>query len=396
MPVELLTPVQWTMAPAPAPTPLLNRERPLALPRKRNIVIQLLAGAAFGVALNTFGRRISIGLFDFPAATMAFLAAMFLGVLIHELGHVAAGILAGFEFSQLLVGPCLLCRESGGHKLRFVPKRILVLGGHTVMFPRSTANLRRDFAVFVAGGPIATTLSFLVLAVIPVGSIWWGVLLANLLLAVFCWTPMAIAGQMTDGRHLLTLARGGPSGELFAAILYLLAIDSRGAAPRDWPPEIVERLAAEAPGRGYNEHAATMLYIHRADVGDSVAMADALEKVLANSSRMAAAARRMYLAEAAYFMAIHRHEAAVAEAWLADARKVKGGVALKDWDASASSAVSFARGDYQEARRLANLSIARLDRMSRVRGSVVAARRRLTALLESLPEANMAQPSSLI
>ena len=57
-------------------------------------------------------------------------------------------------------------------------------------------------------------------------------LLANGLLAFFSWVPLVTKGQPTDAKIIQLLSRQGPSSERLAALLYLIAIDSRGVQPR--------------------------------------------------------------------------------------------------------------------------------------------------------------------
>ena len=375
------------MAPAISPTPTLNREQPVAQARRRSRVISWLIGGAIGVAADFVGLR--SGFIEWlPVWLIGFLVALSVGVLLHELGHLTAGRLAGFDFLKIVAGPWMVARESGGYRFRFLPKRIVTCAGQTVMIPRSTADLRRRFALFAAGGPVVTALLFLPVALLPWGLATSCLLAANLVLALFSWLPMTLGGSHTDGKLLRTLAGKGPASERLAAVLYLMAIDNCAVEPRQWPPEILARLAAETPGRGGREfrgEAAIMLLIHACDVGETEAMAAALEQVLAHAHRLRPDLRRGFFAEAAFFQGVYRRKAAPALAWLADARQVKGGVPEKDWDASALGAVAAAQEKWDEARQHFGRAIARLGRQAGQRGSVAAARRRLAVLVDSLP-----------
>jgi hypothetical protein len=233
-----------------------------------------------------------------------------------------------------------------------------------------------------------TALVLLSLLFVPWGLVTSCLLAANLVLAFFSWVPMTISGSHTDGKILRTLAGGGPRAERFTAILYVMAIDGRGVEPRLWPREIVDRLSAEVPGpagREFLAEAVMLLHLHVRDGGEPTAVAAALEQVLANSGRLRADLRRMYFAEAAFFQAVYRSNAELARAWLEDARKIKGGVALKDWNAGALAAIALAEGKPVEARPYIERAIALLDRQPGTRGGVVADRRRLMALAASLP-----------
>ena len=378
------------MAPALSATPFLDRESLLPKPRRRTRLLPVLVGTVIGLAGDYLALRTdSIGVW--AVWLVGFLPALFLGILLHELGHLVAGRLAGFEFYRILAGPLMLARESSGYKLRFLPKRILALSGQTAMIPRTAENLRRGFALFAAGGPVMTALLFVPLLLIPWGPVASCLLVANLVMAFFSWVPMTISGSHTDGKILRTLAREGPLADRFAAILYVMAIDSRGVGTAPpWPREIVDRLSAEVPGpadREFLAEAAVLLHLHVFDGGEPTVVAAALERVLADAGRLRVDLRRAYFAEAAFFQGVYRGNADLARAWLEDARKIKGGVALKDWNAGALAAIALAEGKPAEARPCIDRAIALLDRQPGMRGGVIADRRRLMALAAPLPEA---------
>jgi hypothetical protein len=367
----------------------------IAQPRRRARMIPPLVGAAIGLALVVAAQFLPNDAGDLLLPwLLGFLVALFLGIVLHELGHLAAGKLAGFDFHQILAGPWMLSKESSGYKLRFLPQRILSIDGQTMMIPRTTEDLRHRFALFAAGGPAVTAVLFLPVAFMPWGLPMAYLLPANFLLAIFSWVPMAVGGSQTDARILLTLAGKGPAAERLAAILYVMAIDNRGVAPHQWPREMLDKLAGNSQERAFLGEAATLLHMHAFDSGDAEAAARALEQVLGSSRRLRPDLRRGYFAEAAFFQGVYRKNAALARAWLEDARKVKGGAALKNWDAAPLAAIAIAEGNWEQAGAQLRQAIALLDRQPGGRGSVSAARRRLEALAASLPSVvSMAAPN---
>src|ERR1700691_455696 len=131
-----------------SPTPILDRHQPTAQqPRVKWLHWRWLAlGGVIGLALPVVTRNTAYDVsgFDPLAGIAGFVGGFFCCVLLHELGHVAAGLLAAFEFRRVAAGPWVLTRKSRGYSLRFVPNRILG-GGHTLMVPRSPDGLRRRF-----------------------------------------------------------------------------------------------------------------------------------------------------------------------------------------------------------------------------------------------------------
>jgi len=307
----------------------------------------------------------------------------YLGVLVHELGHLAAGTGAGFAFRQFTVGPFVLTLETGGPSFQFAAARLLG-GGQVVMLPESADRIRQRFLLFVAGGPAITVMLFAVPLALP-GTLFAHVLLiVNLLIAGSSLIPYTINGRSTDAKLLLGLGRRGPAADRLATILYLLAVDSRGTPPRDWPVDSVSILERDSSSSAYREIGLMFVYFCALDGGDPAHIAGALERVLALAQHMNPDSRRAYFAEAAFVQGIFRKDAPLARAWLEDARKVKGTLPKQDWDSAALAGIAFAEGDAAQASAQLTRAIAMLDRQPGTSGSVAACRGRLAELLAAV------------
>jgi hypothetical protein len=331
-------------------------------------------GALIGLAIVFVPARL------LPADNLVVLAlplAFFFAVLLHELGHVAAGLVAGLEFRRVLVGPLAFTREARGCRLRFLGKRFLA-GGYTQMIPRGPADIRRKFLLFLAGGPVATLLLFLPVAVLPWGTITAALLFANLVLAPFSLIPMEMQGFYTDARGIQILRERGPAANRLAAVLYLLALDGQGVAPREWPGDVVAKALEEGGGTAFRTSGRIVAHMYAQD-------AVALENALAVSQEMTAGQRLTYFAEAAFFQGATNRNGARARAWLNDARAVKGAIAQKGWDERALSAIAVAEGDEAGLREHVARALEYLDRQPGPSGSVNSLRARLAGLSATAP-----------
>lgn len=364
---------------APSPTPILDRQQPAPGPKKatRQRAIGVAIGVVIGLAIAFAPPAIDN---EFSFSLAAFVVALIGGVIVHELGHWVAGAAAGLEFRHIRAGALMLTKESGGYRFRFLPRHLMG-GGQTFMVPRAADDLRRRYFVFGAGGPIATALMFLPVAILPWGATAASLLLADLLLAFFSWTPLVVGGHYTDGKLLLLLARRGPAADRFATVLYLTAIDNNGIPPRQWPPDALHKLAVEADAH-FRAGGRYRLYLRARDGGTPPEMAAGLDYALAASAEMHPMLRRTSFAAAAFFQGVFGRNAALARAWLEDARKVKGVVAEKDWDAYCLGAIALAEGNAQQAREQFVRAMAALDRQPGASGSRAAARARIVALMD--------------
>jgi hypothetical protein len=362
-------------------TPLLDRGESLREPQSKGHRVRLLAGAAIGGTIALLGTRYAW--FDqLSQACILLLPAMYVAILIHELGHFVAAQVVGFRWREFAVGPVILRREAGGIRWHFAASRFLA-GGQVQAVPRSAEGLRRRFLILLAGGPVATALVFAVLPLLTRGPWTTALGLANLLCALTSWLPYYTGGYVTDAKAMLLLRS---EGDGFATLLYIVALDSQGVAPRAWDAGKLTQLetAADAPLAAM---AAVLMLACALDRRDPDAIVAATEKALKRASTAIPLHRRMILETAAYVQGIYRRDAALASAWLDDARKVKGVVAEKDWDADCLGAIALASGDVDAAREHFHRALARLDRQPPGSGSVAASRARLQGLIASCGEA---------
>ncbi len=342
----------------------------------------MLAGAVLGALLVNWAPSFNPAFaLDHPLEFgLTILGVYYLSVLLHELGHLAAGLAAGFAFRQFTVGPLVIYTENGGTRLQFVTARLFG-GGQVMMVPESTENLRRKFLQFILGGPAVTLSLFAIPIFLPETLFTGSLLLVNAIIACSSLLPYTINGRSTDAKVLLGLGRKGPAADRLATVLYLLAIDSRGVPPRDWPADSLHILEDDRGNSTYREIGLMFVYFCALDEGDPARIAEALEQVLALAHQMNPDSRRAYFAEAAFVQGIFRKDAALARAWLEDARKVKGTVTRDDWDSAALAGIACADGDAAQTSVQLTRAIAMLDRQPGSSGSVAACRGRLAALL---------------
>jgi hypothetical protein len=358
-------------------TPILDRQQP-APPQKGRSRASILIGAVLGVAIVRWAPQ-WVPEIESPASLLvSLIAGYYVVVLIHELGHLAAATVQGFEFREIAAGPFVLRRQTSGLRARFVPGRILA-GGHVTGVPDSHRDLRRRFKIVLSGGPIATALLFVCLAFLPLTQLTWVLWIWNAVVAASSWLPFYTRGSVTDAKAVLILSRPGSDGEWLAAVLYLIVLDRQGVSPRDWPAEVVAQLASN----GDSPPAALARYftlVCALDLGERERVAEALERLLESSNHLRPDLRRTCFSEAAFYQGVMARNAELALAWLKDARKVTGTTADKGWDAGLLAAVAFAEGKEEEAREHARGAIAYLGRWPATSGSVAAAKRRLGAL----------------
>jgi hypothetical protein len=122
----------------------------------------------------------------------------------------------------------------------------------------------------------------LILVLLFPGSLGLRVLLfIGLFLVAGCCIPFTVWGVSTDAKTILLLKRRGPGAEHFAAILYILALDTQQVEPHDWPPELVEKLNLPIDDQAHLSSSIVLLSHVAADSGDTEWLARGIERGLA-------------------------------------------------------------------------------------------------------------------
>jgi len=201
-----------------------------------------------------------------------------LQVLVHETGHLIAGLRAGLEFKTLAVGPVEASRVDG--KIRWHLSNRSLIAGFVLMTPKGKPDLPR-WMWMVAGGPIASlAFSGLLLAALygAGGSLAQTNGLAMDVLRYSCYLsgPVLFAtlvpyqlrtGHRTDMSTLLRLSRGGRERELALNQLILAREIFGGLRARDWTAEAIDRQLELAETTSDRSTAQLLAYYHAFDLG---------------------------------------------------------------------------------------------------------------------------------
>jgi hypothetical protein len=198
------------------------------------------------------------------------IAATFLAIAVHEVGHALAGWSVGMRLMRLAIGPVALERTSDG-RLALRRARDIAMLGHCAMRPHSLVALRARFAWMVLGGPLANVIVFAALA--PwcmdaidhligtdgqVSMVKACLALTAALNAVFAFSncvPYRERGFATDGLHFLTTLWGGRTWRRREEALHLDEWHRGTVPPDEWDRAILDRATARGDG---DAHEATM------------------------------------------------------------------------------------------------------------------------------------------
>jgi hypothetical protein len=350
-------------------------------PSPMRAALQMLVGMLVGGVIGGVGMalavpdispetkaalRQSFGAFTAPMLVVLVLLVAYAGIVVHELGHVAGGLLARFRFYLFVAGPLRVERDPDTGRVRVGFNRVVGLaGGIAAMLPTGTHDLRRRFGYLIAGGPLASFALALVLWPVsrlvegsaPIaGIVLTMAALISAALGVVTLIPMRSGGFTSDGGRLLRMLRGGPEAEREAATLPLLSLSYNETPPRQWPRELVEQAVAHQDGSGEECYANLLAYYHALDSGDLATAGRWLARTLELLPASPKAMHPGVHLEAAFFTAAHRRDAARAREHLAQVPPNAFGVREPDRH-RAEAALALAEGDTARAGELAKKAL---------------------------------------
>jgi len=279
------------------------------------------------------------------------------GLVIHEGGHYLAGSALGQFCRRLVVGPVELAHGPRRWTLRFVP---MGNAGLVDFVPSTFERFRMNRAICAAGGPLASLCSGVIFVWLAsragTPSRFW--------VCSFCaqWALVGVLGlapflrgtARSDGYLLWELIRGGAAVDAIQRDLLTASSHATPLRFRDWPNDLVRRLADAPAGSQARRYAAYLAYVHCLDRGEIHTAGISLDRLMADWT---ASDPPEYALEAAYFLALYGNDLPTARQWLArETRDAEPWVRLR-----AQAAIEQATGNQDLARALADEALTALN-----------------------------------
>jgi hypothetical protein len=319
------------------PTPVLDRLAPLPPPVSPGTASRAIVGGALGLMvaiaailaiwdppfLQSLRWRIvqqveqmSEGAGPLLLAGSVVVAAIAC-VVVHETGHVLGGVLAGFRFHSMAIGPLKLER---GFRLSRHRGALAWSGGWVGMVPGRLDRLRLRTLILVAAGPVASLLWGAVVLLLPFskGPASTTFIAASLLGGVIELLPVRVGAVAFDGWRIWNLLRRSPWGERWLALTRLSAEIQDGVMPEALSAEALANAVALRDGSIDTVTAHGTAYFAALHQHRDAEAGELLETCLRYASHAPPAVREALMSDAGVFQARRRQRPDLAEQWLAD------------------------------------------------------------------------------
>ena len=183
----------------------------------------------------------------------AMVLAMYAQVILHETGHLIAGLLTGYRFVSFRIGSLMLMRKGG--KLHFTRFSLAGTGGQCLMAPPPLRGDSYPCVLYHYGGAIMNLLWAILAAVLLWRrgySAWWvGTLAAALLMALTNGIPLKLNALDNDARNALRSRREPDVRMGFYRQLQINAALTEGGRLREMPADWFDCAPGQEHERGY-------------------------------------------------------------------------------------------------------------------------------------------------
>ena len=247
-------------------------------------------GKAFGTGLN-----IPVGII---LCVAGFAVTVFLSIMLHELGHMIFGLIGGMAFQSIRLPFVTLTKLNG--KLKFIKNNERGALGMCEMYPKTSVNPERCFALQAAGGPFGSliALGFSLAMLLLGGSIngyvtcFFGSAAPILYLILLDNSfPLEIAGAKTDGAQIIGYVKKDPSFVLLSAALTAQGYYYSGITPKDLPYELLHELPVVQEDDLNYVYYLNNLYLYCLDKRDFEGVRDVHARILSASQYAFASVR---------------------------------------------------------------------------------------------------------
>lgn len=172
-------------------------------------------------------------------------------IIIHEAGHLVAGLMTGYKFVSFRVGPIVLIKNMEG-KFKFKRMTVLGTGGQCLMCPPDVPTEKCPYKLYHLMGGLANIIvgfvSLILAIALPKGLLNFCLLETSAVLGFMTGitnlVPSKINGMQNDGYNLIDLGKNQFAKKSLNLVLTLNALLTVADSYDDLPKDLVDEVMA--------------------------------------------------------------------------------------------------------------------------------------------------------
>lgn len=229
---------------------------------------------------------------------IAFILSIFLHLIIHEGGHLSAGLLTGYKFSSFRIGSIILYKRLG--KFYFGKFNIAGTGGQCLLVPPPIVNGKYPFMFYNAGGGLLNILAsiFAYKGFYDLQQTWPVVAtilaefaLIGMFVGISNLFPMKVSGMANDGYNMLSAIKNPEHSKNLWIQLEVNRLQYDGVRLKDMPDEWFDYKIGDID---VMNQSIGMLSVSRfCDKGDYVEASELGNKIINTKGTMAIASNEI-------------------------------------------------------------------------------------------------------
>lgn len=219
----------------------------------------MVLGFLMGIILGELADKQITRQFSFVSIMIALILGVGLQIIVHESGHLIAGLISGYKFSSFRIGSLVWISVDGKVKL----KKYSISGtvGQCLMIPPENRGYDYSVILYNLGGVIMNVIVSAILvipAILLHSSEIFVVSFVGIFFAVVNGIPMKPSGVANDGANAMSFKKDELARQAFDSQLRCNALLMRGVRMKDMPKkwfDLPEKY------RLTNMHTGTILYM---------------------------------------------------------------------------------------------------------------------------------------
>lgn len=212
-------------------------------------ILYILICAVFGglIGLMLAESNVEFNLAQTLFVFLFFVAALLLHIILHEAGHMIAGMMTGYKFLSFRIGSLMMEKQKDG-KIHFSNFSIAGTGGQCLMCPPDYNDGNFPYVLYNLGGVLMNAILSIAAAVIalllPVGP-WmkvflWMMVFVGVLTGLMNGIPIKTKTVNNDGSNIVTIGKSAVSKRAFWLQMKINEEGAYGVRLRDMPAEWFE------------------------------------------------------------------------------------------------------------------------------------------------------------